>query len=135
MINISAYKGSIEGVTILGGEPMDQYSEMLELAKRIQDTGLSLMVFTGFEHEELVVQDKLEVLDYTDILVSGRYIEELRTTNHQWIGSTNQQIMFLSSRYHNYKLADTNYLEVSIDEFGKLEYLGFPDEFICGVPH
>jgi anaerobic ribonucleoside-triphosphate reductase activating protein len=39
------------------------------------------------------------LLAHTDILVDGPYVRELPDTTRRWIGSTNQQIHFLSDRY------------------------------------
>ena len=53
-------------------------------------------------------------------------MQEYRTLERQWIGSTNQEILFLSARYRNYKLENGNYIEVDIDENGKSTIYGFP---------
>lgn len=80
------------------------------------------MIFTGYEMDKT----QTEILNFIDILISGRYEIDKRTTNHQWIGSTNQTISFLTKRYQDYCLDNQNYVEISIDEQGSLSYLGFP---------
>lgn len=117
---------SIEGITLLGGEPLDQFEEVSELFQLCKTVGISTMLFTGYEPEEIREKQMVEILNYTDILITGRYQERLRTINRQWIGSTNQEIQFLSDRYRNYELKDSNYVEISIDDFGKVEVFGFP---------
>jgi anaerobic ribonucleoside-triphosphate reductase activating protein len=67
-----------------------------------------------------------DVQRYLDILITGRYEEAKRTLQRQWIGSTNQEIHFLSNRYADYSLKNGNYVEVSIEEDGSLTVLGFP---------
>lgn len=123
---ILSHQTVIEGVTILGGEPFDQYQEILELAEKIQSIDLSVMLFTGYEMPEIELNRQKKILHFTDILVSGRYEQDKRSLNHQWIGSTNQTISFLTKRYENYCLDNQNYVEISIDEQGSLSYLGFP---------
>jgi anaerobic ribonucleoside-triphosphate reductase activating protein len=118
----------IEGITLLGGEPLDQYEETLALARKCQDKGLSVMVFTGYEMAEIHKKGMAAIIDYTDILITGRYDKDKRTLYHQWIGSTNQEIHFLSSRYQDYRKLDANYLEINIDEMGSITVLGFPDD-------
>lgn len=125
---IKSHLNQIEGVTILGGEPLDQYSEVLELSKQIKSLDLTLMIFTGYEDVELTNVRYSEIFDFTDILITGRYIEDLRNIEQQWIGSTNQKIHFLTNKYDESVIENGNYLEISIDEFGKETILGFPDE-------
>lgn len=117
---------NVEGVTILGGEPLDQLSEVYNLCHKCQQLGLSTMVFTGYELPEIDNTNKSIIKSVSDILIVGRYDESLRTTDNQWIGSTNQQILFLTKRYADYKIQDANYMEIDIDENGKCTILGFP---------
>lgn len=118
----------IEGITLLGGEPLDQASATLAIAKRVQSEGLSLVLFTGYELDEILNMGLAEILDYVDILITGRYVERLRTLQHQWIGSTNQEIHFLTQRYNESIIRDANYIELEIGEDGALSLFGFPSD-------
>jgi len=120
----------IEGITLLGGEPLDQFQETFELLTACKKLNLTTMVFTGYEMNEIHEKNMSSLLEVCDILITGRYVEALRTTHHQWIGSTNQEIHFLTDRYKDYAIRNANYVEVSIDEMGKIQILGFPDEDI-----
>jgi len=117
-------KAAIEGVTLLGGEPLDQQGECIELLQRCKNIGLTTMLFTGYSANEIT--DK-RIFDLCDILITGRYDESQRTLDRQWIGSTNQQIHFLTDTYKNYKLENANYVEIGIDDDGRVTVLGFPD--------
>ena len=119
---------NVEGVTILGGEPLDQFEEVFALCEKCQSNDISTMIFTGYEINEIETSEKFAIKSVTDILVTGRYIESLRTIEQQWIGSTNQHIFFLTDRYANYKINNANYIEIDIDESGKCTILGFPNE-------
>ena len=125
---ITAMKHQIEGITFLGGEPLDQFSEVLELIKLSRESGLSSMLFTGYEFNEIAVSNKNDILKEVDILITGRYQEDKRTLNHQWIGSTNQQIHFLTERYKKYHLKNGNYMEIIFNNDGSLEIVGFPPD-------
>jgi len=85
---ISATPG-IEGVTFSGGEPFAQATALVPLARAIQTAGLSLMIFTGHELEELRSDAARELLSLTDILVTGRYVERERDLTLRWRGSQN----------------------------------------------
>lgn len=127
---ILSLKDEIEGICILGGEPFDQYSELLFLCKAIASEKLSVMLYTGYDLDELKDQSKTEVLEETDILVAGRYMANKRNLSLQWRGSSNQVIHFLSERYHDSIISDNNYVEISIDEWGQSQIYGFPDKKI-----
>jgi len=116
----------IEGITLLGGEPLDQYEETLTLLQLCTKADLSTLLFTGYELQEITQKGMLDIQKNLDILITGRYDENKRTLQHQWIGSTNQEIHFLSDRYKHYEIQNANYTEISINADGSISILGFP---------
>ena len=88
--------GIKRGLTIIGGEPLTDYNypEVLALIKRLKEIipDLNIWVYTGYYYEELIVENKTEIFDYIDVLVDGRYIEELKDKSLKWRGSSNQNI-------------------------------------------
>ena len=124
--HIAQYQNNIDGVTLLGGEPLDQFDETILFLKLCAQSSLSAVLFTGYEMHTIQEKGMDEVLQYVDILITGPYVEHKRTVHHQWIGSTNQEIHFISDRYKNYAMKNANYMEVSIAEDGGLTILGFP---------
>jgi anaerobic ribonucleoside-triphosphate reductase activating protein len=128
---------SIEGITLLGGEPLAHAACAAALARGVQSLGLSVMVFTGYTIEqarELPDSHVADLLAHTDILVDGPYVRELPDTTHRWIGSTNQRIHFLTDRYR----ADDpcwrrpNTLELRLRD-GELTVNGFPAPAAVGL--
>jgi anaerobic ribonucleoside-triphosphate reductase activating protein len=92
----------IEGITLLGGEPLAHAEGAAALAENVRGRGLSVMVFSGYTLEEARGMTDPHVdalLTRTDILVDGPYVRELPDTTRRWIGSTNQRIHFLTNRY------------------------------------
>lgn len=118
----------IEGITLLGGEPLDQFEEVSQLISKCRKNGLSTMLFTGYEMNEIIEKEMTSILNNSDILITGRFDQSKRTLNYQWIGSINQNIHFLTDRYKSFEKIDSNYIEVSIDESGCTTILGFPAE-------
>lgn len=123
---------SIEGVTFLGGEPFEQAEGLANLAEKLKKRSLSVMVFSGYTIEQ-IRQSKnpswLQLLQTSDILVDGPYLEAQRTSKRRWIGSENQRIHFLSSRYDPKDPCwqEDNTVELFFD--GKeLQISGFPEE-------
>jgi anaerobic ribonucleoside-triphosphate reductase activating protein len=92
----------IEGITLLGGEPLAHAAGSAALAIAARERGLSVMVFSGYTLEAARAMNSPEVnglLERTDILVDGPYERERPDTTRRWIGSTNQRIHFMTDRY------------------------------------
>jgi anaerobic ribonucleoside-triphosphate reductase activating protein len=92
----------VEGVSLLGGEPLAHAAGAAALARALRQRGLTVMIYSGFTLEEargLPDPAVAELLALTDILVDGPYIRELPETRRRWIGSSNQRAHFLSDRY------------------------------------
>lgn len=92
----------IEGITLLGGEPLAHAAGAAALARAVRQRGLSVMVFSGYTLEEArLLPDPAvaELLALTDILVDGPFVREQPEMRRRWIGSANQRVHFLSDRY------------------------------------
>jgi len=102
LVSIAQNRHRIEGITLLGGEPLAHASAGAALAKYAHDRNLSVMVFSGYtiaEARSLPDPAVGAFLSCTDILVDGRYEKDLPETKRRWIGSSNQRIHFLTDRY------------------------------------
>lgn len=101
--DIQKYK-LVSGVTFSGGEPSLQAKELLELAKRLQESGYNIWMYSGYTIENLIKKpDMLELLKYIDVLVDGPYIESEKTLDLPFRGSKNQRLInvkeYLNGRY------------------------------------
>jgi anaerobic ribonucleoside-triphosphate reductase activating protein len=128
---------SVEGITLLGGEPFSHAAGASALAEATQARGLSVMVFSGHMIEVLRQRQDADVdrlLTHTDILVDGPYRRELPDTSRRWIGSTNQRIHFLSDRYRASDPCwqEPETLEIRFTE-GELAVNGFPARQAVGM--
>lgn len=86
---------NVNGVSILGGEPMQQDNHLHELLKRIkEETGKHIWIYSGNTYEQ-ILQDthKKEILQYCDVLVDGPFIEALKDLKLKFRGSSNQRII------------------------------------------
>ena len=115
-----------EGITLLGGEPLQQSSMVLELIQRCQQNDLSVFLYTGYEPKEFdeIMQS---CFDSSDIVVTGRYVQSLRNTSLRWRGSTNQVIHFPTPRYRGMDITEAREIEVKIKD-GKVIMYGYPTE-------
>jgi len=88
---------NIKGVTLLGGEPMDQVQDddLLKLLLRIKlETGKNIWLYSGYTWEEILRdQKKTALLTHVDVLVDGRFVESLKNLNLRFRGSENQRIL------------------------------------------
>jgi anaerobic ribonucleoside-triphosphate reductase activating protein len=101
-VEVAAHLQQVEGITLLGGEPLAHAAGAAALARAMQRLGLTVMVFSGYTLEEaraLPDPAVADLLALTDILVDGPYLREQPDTRRRWIGSANQRIHFLSDRY------------------------------------
>lgn len=88
---------NVHGVTILGGEPMEQTMDdcLLNLLKRIkEETNHSIWIYSGYTFEQ-IMQDpnKQALLEQCDVLVDGPFIEALKDITLKFRGSRNQRII------------------------------------------
>ena len=49
-----------------------------------------IWLYTGYSWEEIKY---LEGLKYVDVLVDGKFVQELADVNYPWAGSTNQRVI------------------------------------------
>jgi anaerobic ribonucleoside-triphosphate reductase activating protein len=119
----------LEGVTLLGGEPVAQASALAPLASRVRGAGLSVMLFSGHTLEELraLGPEVQSLLAETDLLVDGRYDRALPDSRRRWIGSRNQRLHFLTDRYRpdDPRFTAPNTLELRLRR-GSLQVNGWP---------
>lgn len=87
-------------VTIVGGEPLDQYEELVELLDRLWIEDVHTVVITHYTMEE-IKKKYPKVLDFAQCIIDGPYNKSLRTFDeckrpgiYQVIGSSNQRLWY-----------------------------------------
>lgn len=126
---IKSYKDRVEGVTFLGGEPLEQILAVTEISKAVQSFGLSVIVFTGYEYKDLEHNlDFQELIKYVDILIDGRYEQDKTDYSRAWVGSSNQNYYFLTNRYDKSVITEyKNKIEVRINPNNSVVLTGMGD--------
>jgi anaerobic ribonucleoside-triphosphate reductase activating protein len=121
---------SIEGVTFIGGEPFSQARALAALGRLCRERGLSVVTFTGYEHSRLVAarrEDWNALLAVTDLLLAGPFLEDQKDFSRPWVGSRNQEFIFLTSRYRSLQVqgfCSRNGLEIQIASDGGVRLNG-----------
>ena len=111
----------IEGVTVSGGEPLQQRPALLAFLRWLrQRTRLSVLVFTGFTWEEVRRFPEAEaLLGRIDVLLAGRY-DVAQHLGRGLLGSANKTAHYLSGRYGPADLAAVPPAEVVITAEGEV---------------
>lgn len=94
----------MEGITLLGGEPMEPENQegllpfVRELKRRFPEK--SIWCFTGYDFEKDILgsmmktsQTTRELVPLFDVMVDGKFEEELRNLSLKFRGSENQRIL------------------------------------------
>ena len=90
---------------IMGGEPLCEENEFLTLLvlktvkEKFPDT--PIYIWTGYLYEDLLKNDNVRlkyILERTDYLIDGPYIESLRDLTLPMRGSSNQRIFDLTNK-------------------------------------
>ena len=97
-ILLTLTKPYISRFTLSGGHPLDPHNapEVLKIVKRVKMVypNKDIWIYSGYEWENIIKDETLrEILKYTDVLVDGAYIDELRDISLAFRGSSNQRII------------------------------------------
>lgn len=110
----------INGLSILGGEPFERQNQkvLLPFLKKVRNAypKKNIWCYTGYYFDTELLTDSRARCEYTDemlhcidVLVDGRYIEELKDISLAFRGSSNQRIIDVrksleNGRIHLYEL-------------------------------
>lgn len=88
----------LSGLSILGGDPFFSAAEVSGFIDRlIAETGpVSIWIYSGYTFEELIERPsspEYELLRRCEVLVDGRFVEELRDPSLLYRGSSNQRLI------------------------------------------
>ena len=98
----------IRGLTVLGGEPFEPSNQraLLPFLRRVREQypKKDIWCFSGFTYEELKREGSHprceatdEMLELLDVLVDGRFVEELKDISLRFRGSSNQRLIDLKA--------------------------------------
>ena len=106
----------IQRVSILGGEPLHpkNVQNVLKIVDeiRVSYPAKNIWLYTGYTWEEIWIKDNIktgdkvkdmreksiknlrrQVVKMCDVLIDGRYVDELRDVSLHWRGSSNQRVI------------------------------------------
>lgn len=115
MIENSVANNRIEGITLLGGEPLLQIKGLQPIVRKAHEKDLSVMLFTGYTYEECIadiIPGSAEFLRWVDVLVDGPFDQQCIDNTRNWVGSQNQRFFYLTQRYTNAIETDIRYKNI-----------------------
>ena len=99
---------NVSGLSILGGEPLHpkNIEGTTKLVKTFKEKlpDKNVWIWSGFSFDG-ELKDK-EVMKYTDVLVDGRYVDELRNPTLKWRGSENQRVIDVQKSLRNREVVE-----------------------------
>lgn len=120
----------IEGITVSGGEPFNQVTELKKLLQIAKQKGLNTLVYSGYTYKELSINSK-DVLRYCDYLIDGPYMKDV-PSKCRWAGSGNQRFLKLENGEIKKDLTNceeySQTAEITINEKGDVVITGFMNE-------
>lgn len=82
------------GLTLSGGEPFLQVEPLLDIVKTAKEKKLNIWAYSGFTYEELLADaQKKKLLIELDVLVDGKFVNDLKDYRLVFKGSRNQRII------------------------------------------
>jgi anaerobic ribonucleoside-triphosphate reductase activating protein len=119
-----------DGVTILGGEPFDQFEEIKELCTLLHEKDISIILFSGYSLNYIQQTQFKTILSFIDVLIPEPYKKNMRNTSSGIYGSDNQKLIFLSDRYNKTDFQTQNFAEIILEPDGSMKIYGFPPDSI-----
>lgn len=110
---LASLPGPVDGVTISGGEPLQQPAALAALlrgirawreARQREPIGLDILLYSGYVYSRLSrTGETREILDMCDAVITGPYVDRLNPGGRHpeggsllWKGSANQRLVPLS---------------------------------------
>jgi anaerobic ribonucleoside-triphosphate reductase activating protein len=120
----TAKAAGVEGLSLSGGEPLQQAAASAALLDAARALGLSTLAFSGYTIDEIrALPDGPAVLARLDVLIDGRYVSTERLASGLR-GSANQRIRLLTDRYTLADVEATPVAEIRIGPTGDVVLTG-----------
>lgn len=116
-------KDYISGITLSGGDPLaeENVKEVWNLVRFIKCKfpKKTIWIYTGYTWDQImypaitdafdpnrnkIIQLRKDITTQCNVLIDGKYIDELRDTTLKWRGSSNQRIIDVQSTLLNNKI-------------------------------
>jgi anaerobic ribonucleoside-triphosphate reductase activating protein len=123
-------ENNVDGLTISGGEPFLQSESLLHFLQYLHSSEMpfpkGILIYSGYTEEELQkIPEYSQIIKLVDVIVSGRYKEELRVYE-SLLSSSNQKFIWGEQKNIKEEELINQNCEIIIEENG-LKLTGFPN--------
>ena len=123
-----------DGITISGGDPLEQVDDLVELLKKLHVITDDILVYTGYDWDiysgQIESGRKKQLMSLISVLIDGPYIQDENIPDLALRGSKNQRILFFDEQkkglYEEYIKEGRKLQNVYIDD--KLITVGIMDK-------
>lgn len=92
----------VDGVTFTGGDPLEQFDELLEFVRLLSPLSSDILIYTGYtlsEAKQCISPEKWnEFIDMIAVMIDGPYIDKLNDNRCVLRGSSNQNIIYFNEK-------------------------------------
>jgi len=104
----------VRGVTFSGGDPFMQPGAFAALGKAFKELGWDVITYTGYTWDELLEMGRTqpavaEMVEVSDFIVDGPFIEEQKDLNLPFRGSRNQRIIDVAKSLEKGKMTEVDW--------------------------
>lgn len=109
LINQLKKETYLDGVTFSGGEPFQQQNKFAYMATEIKKIPMNIWCYTGYTFDQLLELSKKDsniktMLENIDVIVDGKFDENLQDPKIKFRGSKNQRIIDVQKSLKNNKI-------------------------------
>jgi len=123
LVDIIKAESTMDGITITGGEPLDQFDAIYNLCFKIFGT-YSIFLTTGYTLKQIHQKKQTKIMNVLDIACLGPF-EKDKVCKNKWKGSENQEIVYLTDLGVTQSLLPVVSKEIRISKMGEAFVTGF----------
>lgn len=92
------YGKTIKGLSLLGGDPTypQNIDPLIKFIRKFKSKlpDRDIWIWSGYTWDEILADSKRkELVSLCDVLIDGKYVDELKNLNLKWRGSSNQRVI------------------------------------------
>lgn len=88
------------GITLTGGHPLEpeNYELAYEMVRKAKEYNLNVWLYTGYVFEQIPIM-YMDLISLCDVVVDGPFIENLKSNDCLYRGSTNQRLINIKETF------------------------------------
>jgi len=105
------YGKTIRGLSLLGGDPTypKNIEPLLKFIKKFKENlpDRDIWIWSGFTWEEILEdENRFSLIKECDVLIDGKFVDNLKDLNLKWKGSSNQRVIDIKKSLEKNKVIE-----------------------------